>query len=619
MYIRFKKVLIHNFLSFADEEVSLEDLGYTVVTGKNNRKVDNAISNGSGKSTIFNAVCYALTGETAQGLSNNLENCYINSNECWVELHFDIDDTSFIVKRIRKPMSNLEIYINGVNASGKGIKESTRLLQQYIPDIDSRLLGSIIILGQGLPYRFTNNHPGGRKELLEKLTKSDYMVQSIREKLDFRMEELKQHKRQIEDSMVANSATSKMTRALVASNVQELFELEQSADTDLAKLKEDLSLKEDELEAVTAKLADKRQQLADVESDLSAATSHYYEELEQIRQKFDEKVAPVNGEMLELKATVSTLLKQIKAAKNMPETCPTCGQKIPESHKIDVSSLEHEHSDAKAHLKELEKSASEIETSRARANELALTEHTAKKDHLDKTRSDLQTEMTELNAKVNQVSAEVKSLSVLETKVSMISESIRKLKQSIDDNSETLKNLEDEYLRLESDLANSQDHIRVIQSLITLTKKEFRGVLLENVIRYINSRCLKYSEFVFGTDLLTFELNENYIDIKYDNKYYEALSGGEKQKVDIIIQLAIRDLMSAQLGIRSNLLVCDETLDNLDNQGCLKILSLISEMVTDAESVFIISNRIDSLNISYDSELMVVKEEDGISRIRHVS
>jgi len=64
MELRFSKIILHNFASFEHSELNLSDLGYTLVSGRNNCKLDNAYSNGSGKSSIFNAICFALTGET---------------------------------------------------------------------------------------------------------------------------------------------------------------------------------------------------------------------------------------------------------------------------------------------------------------------------------------------------------------------------------------------------------------------------------------------------------------------------------------------------------------------------------------------------------------------------
>ena len=170
MNITFTKIKLHNFFSFEDVELSLNDLGYTLVTGRNYCKLDNAYSNGSGKSAIFNGICYALTGETSQGISDSLGNIFTDPSDCWVELSLRINNDEFIIRRIKEPKSDLILYVNGENKSGKGVRESSKLLADYIPDLTPVLINSVIILGQGLPNRFTNNKPSHRKEILEKLT-----------------------------------------------------------------------------------------------------------------------------------------------------------------------------------------------------------------------------------------------------------------------------------------------------------------------------------------------------------------------------------------------------------------------------------------------------------------
>ena len=86
MKLKFKRVKLFNFNSYAEAEVYLSDKGFCAVTGKNNYIKDGALSNGCGKSTIWTAICYALTGETINGLSTNLKNVLVDSNECYVEL-----------------------------------------------------------------------------------------------------------------------------------------------------------------------------------------------------------------------------------------------------------------------------------------------------------------------------------------------------------------------------------------------------------------------------------------------------------------------------------------------------------------------------------------------------
>ena len=69
-----------------------------------------------------------------------------------------------------------------------------------MPDITSQLIGSVIILGQGLPFKFSSNTPSGRKEMLEKLSKSDFMIQDIKLRIDKRLTELNNKIRENEDS-----------------------------------------------------------------------------------------------------------------------------------------------------------------------------------------------------------------------------------------------------------------------------------------------------------------------------------------------------------------------------------------------------------------------------------
>ena len=150
----------------------------------------------------------------------------------------------------------------------------------------------------------------------------------------------------------------------------------------------------------------------------------------------------------------------------------------------------------------------------------------------------------------------------------------------------------------------------------TLVKRDFRGYLLKDIIDYIDLRAKEYSEVVFGTRDLSFELDGNNINISYCNKAFENLSGGEKQRLDLIIQFAIRDMMSRYLGFSSNILILDEIFDNLDAKSTSSILNLITTKLSDVESIFIISHHSEELDLPVDSQITIVKNENGISDIR---
>ena len=131
-----------------------------------------------------------------------------------------------------------------------------------------------------------------------------------------------------------------------------------------------------------------------------------------------------------------------------------------------------------------------------------------------------------------------------------------------------------------------------------------------------NLKAKEYARDIFGCDELEFKLDGNNIDIIYCNKMFESLSGGEKQKVDLIIQFAIRDMMSQYLDFSSNILILDEITDNLDAVGCNNVLNLISTKLNDIESIFIISHHADELAIPSDSEMVIIKDRNGISRVK---
>ena len=151
--------------------------------------------------------------------------------------------------------------------------------------------------------------------------------------------------------------------------------------------------------------------------------------------------------------------------------------------------------------------------------------------------------------------------------------------------------------------------------MFTYIQRDFRGHLLNNVITFIEDKSKEYSQSVFGTDKLSFTLEKNNIIIAYDGKDYSCLSGGEKQKLDIIIQFAIRDMLCTFLDFSSNILVLDEITDALDSIGVSKIFNLIGENLSDVEATYIISHHVDELEIPADDEIIVIKGDDKISRI----
>lgn len=602
MNIRFKRIIMNNFLCFQHEELELENLGYVVVSGINNYKIDNAKSNGSGKSSVFNAISYALTGETLQGLSNNIENVYGNKDDCWAQLILDVDGQEFSIKRIKTPKQDLKIFLDGKDISGKGIRESNLVLKNYLPDLNSTLLGSIIMLGQGLPCKFTDGHPGKRKEKLEKLTKSDYMIQLIRDKLDKRGSILRTTLREHEDLVVANRSEINVYRKQLKDINNELDALKNYNSLDISDL---IKSSNENIERLKSSIEYWKKDQRQVEADIEKLSKEQIEIIKNYNKLVKSSTKEIEDSKMALNVDMQILRKELK--NSLGDVCPTCGQPIPDNMRINVEEKQQQLKEKEANYKELVDKENKI-------REQLLTDHNKnvdknKKilDQLNKLKATSKANETKFS---NDLLAEQQNL----FKLTNLKESYNKLLTNADSINAKILKLEKLVNTTQKKIIEDKERLNINTNLISLTKREFRGVLLENIIKYIDNKVKYYSKEVFGTELLSFTLNDNYIDIIYDGKYYEALSGGEQQKVDIIIQLALRDLLNTQLGINCNMLVIDEAFDFLDTVGCQKILGLITNL-SNIDSVFIISHHINELQISYDTEITVVKNNSGISTI----
>lgn len=98
MRMQFKKIKLHNFMSFEDAEIILDTPGFTVVSGENNNIEDNSSSNGSGKSAIFEAIVFALTGETQRKCTGS-QVLRLGKKEGFVELTLLSNNDEFVIKR----------------------------------------------------------------------------------------------------------------------------------------------------------------------------------------------------------------------------------------------------------------------------------------------------------------------------------------------------------------------------------------------------------------------------------------------------------------------------------------------------------------------------------------
>lgn len=621
-FIDFEKVIIHNFGSYGHTELDLKSKGFCLVSGKNNFKKDNALSNGSGKSFIWSAICYTITGETLNGLRTNLKNINIeDDNKCYVKLLFKVNADEYEITRHAAPKSDLQIIKNGTDVSGKTYRESEKKLGDLLPDLTRDLIASTIIIGQGMPNKFSSFSPSGRKELLEKLTKSDFMIEDIKNRIALRQNELSRKIQECSDSILVNGtklSTAKKDLERIEKEIAETVkpdfdkelkesdDLLKSIDKDITRLTESRKSADTQIEATNG--------------ELLAITQEKAEKLRMLSDSYHTAIDPVNQEKLTAETTIRNLTAEVNRLKAVKDTCPTCGQKLPGAVKPDTSVQE-------AQIKALNESLIPLKN---RINEINLKSNDYKRQ--------IEAETAEKESKLNVLLAELKKdrvavineLNDCSQNYNTEKEKYNKLTFEKDNWDKHQKFLNDSISELQKSINSLENlititttakieleaHLAVVKKMDSLAKRDFRGYLLANIIKYIDKKAKDYSEIVFGTRDLNVYIDGNALDISYCNKMFDNLSGGEKQRVDLILQFAIRDMLNVYLNSSANILVLDEITDFLDKTSCAAVMKLIEKELNTIESVFIVSHHADELGIPVDSEIKVIKNADGISQIQ---
>lgn len=620
MNIQIKKILLHNFLSYKHTEISLENKGICGVKGINNFKRDNAISNGSGKSSWISAICWVLTGETIQGISKNLQNIYIDEDDCYCSLDFVVDNDVYKITRFHKPKSDLKIIKNNVDISGKGIRESEVILGEYLPDLNKNLLSSVILLGQGLPNKLSNLTPSGRKEQLETLTKSDFMIEDIKTRINERFEKI---------NTLIKENTTKI--AITEKEIELKLSEKDSLINKLNRLKEtnyDKQIEESRflLKDYDDKLIKDNNFLENLNDNLNDYTQYKNQINEQKSKKLLETLENSNThtnklsyDLYKLESDKEILSNEITRLKSIKDVCPTCGQKIPGVIKQDTSVQEQQLVEINDKIKSIKTELKYWETnfkdSQKSTNEYFDTQIKNVDEDIIKTKNDIKILNDEIIFYTKNKETTQNNLIKFETLKESLSSTIKEVETSLLSTNNIIEIKNKELNNLKNKQKQNDEHLETVRKLDTLVKRDFRGHLLQNIINYVDNKCKEYSIEVFNNNEISFELNGNNIDIMYLGKSFESLSGGEKQKVDIILQLVIRDLLSNYLNFSCNILCLDEIFDNLDSLGTNSILNLITNKLNDIDSIFIISHHSDELEIDYDSELNIVKDESGISEV----
>lgn len=620
MVIKLEHLTIENFGSFGYAEVDLNDRGYTSLVGINQCPTDNASANGTGKSLLLDSICYALTGTTIRGINKNLVNIHTTGG-MKVELTFDVDGVPYKIIRAKDHKelgTTIKLFVNGEDKSGKGVRDTEKLISEYLPDLTFELISSVIILGQGMPQKFTNNTPSGRKEVLEKLSKSDFMIEDIKTRLVNRKSALTQQSRDLELKLTSAESQQRVYQQQLTQYQAQLENLQAPDPQELTNIYERVTELQNQAAVLSQQIVDKKlvvDNLTQQQNELAVLQST---EIVKIQDKYRQEIDSIRQSAFHLDAEYSSLNREIKRLESITDVCPTCGQKLPDVHKVDTSDMHKQLDDLATQKSQLSAKLQELSTQQQQEVTQVEEQFKSQRLVLVNRASESRTELTALNKELSSYDDEIRHQSIkaatVEANLKNFENTKSSIEQSVKSTSEAIDKLQQEIVYYSLGRDEIAGRLDAVNKMTTIATRDFRGFLLTGVIDYIDSRAKSYCQDIFETNRIQFALDGNNLNITYDDKLYENLSGGEQKKVDIIAQLSLRDMLCQFSGFSCNVLALDEFTDALDAVGCQKVIDTVAKRLTDIESVFLVTHR-SNLSLPTDNTITIIKDSQGVSRI----
>lgn len=561
MIVTFKKIRYKNILSTGNvfNEIILDKSRTTLISG----------SNGSGKSTILDAIVFALYGKPFRRINKPQLLNSINQKELLVEIEFSVGGSEYLVKRGIRP-AIFEIWKNGemINQDAAS-RDYQEYLEQNILKLNYKSFNQIVILGSATYVPFMELSAGQRREIIEDLL--DIQVFSTMNIL--LKERINENKAKItENNYQIDLINSKIESAKEHSeSIRRIRQIE--VDKIREKIQENLNKVEDEKEKIEA-----------LENEISAL-------IETIQDKAPtkKKLEKAKGLRLDLESTRRTFEKELSFYHDN-DNCPICKQGI-------------EHGFKDTMIAERTQKKAEIEDGLVKIDE-KITELDSRINEI----SDVEDKIQKLNVKIGEHRAQVKMSISAMTSYKKELENAEKEVEEVDlsklkEYNKTLKNLQAD----QTDLFDKRETLGVVGAML-----KDGGIKTRIIRQYIPVMNKLINKYLAAFDLFVdFQLDENFNEVIKsrfrDTFSYASFSEGEKLRITLSIMLSWRAVAKLRNSVSTNLLILDETLDGaLDGTGIENLIDTLHSLNSN-DNIFVISHRGDSFGEKFESHIKFEK------------
>lgn len=572
--LQFLGLRLRNFMSFGNNytDIDLTAEGTILINGEN---IDNGGANGVGKTTIINAICYALYNNPFDKIS--LKRLINNTNGekdtlMEVSLRFLKGDKEYEIYRCRGSETNIEISCDGQDITLDSVAENDKMVVEII-GYSYELFTNVIVFAGGMEP-FLLKSVGDQRKLIEELfniTILSEKAKTLKEKIKITEGDINIQEAVIREQQNAVARYNKQ----VADAEARILKWEEDKETSIAKIKAQLeSIDGIDFEAEKARHEELK------------ITSDGVKILRQLSQASEKKVR----EAITKCSKIGKELEHLRDSK-----CPYCLQQFADAG-AKIAELEKQEEALIAEIDELKKEFEETDANLKAAEELEKQiKESIKHPNLDALLK-IRTDAEVLRDKLKQTEASTNPH--LEAFEALLTESVKETNTKKLDELKTLL-----------------EHQQFMLKLLTDKNSFLRRSIINETVPFLNDRLNYYTSELGLPHLVNFADDMSCTVSEYGRELdFGNLSNGEKKRVNIAMSLAFRDVLHHLHG-RANCMFIDE-LDGgaLDLPGVDSIIRVLKKKSRDDNlAIWIISHR-PEMGGRFDTEI-TVRKENGFSSI----
>jgi len=563
--IIFKSISWMNFLSTGNSAntVLLDKSPTTLIIGRN----------GEGKSTILDALCFALFGKPFRNINKGQLVNSINQKNCMVEIKLSISNIEYRIRRGIKP-NLFEIYQDDVMINQDSAnRDYQKILEQQILRLNYKTFTQVVILGSASFIPFMQLPAWQRREVIEDIL-DIRIFSTMNTLLKDRILITKEDLARVESAITLHKASVVSQQKLIESMVS-------SKQDQIDAIKKRISINEDEIKTNSDRIAELILSITNLSETIV--------DKKQIKTDII-KCETIHRNKLSKKDETHNTIQFFNENNN----CPSCEQSIPHTHKETIlEKLTREYNLTGEEVITLDNCLVKLNE---RLNEI----------------EDINTQITGLNSEVSSLNVSISTLNSQNSKMQNEVENTKQDTGNINEEKNKLRELASDAMK-KIDEKSSLSEERDLQEIASTLLKD-SGIKTAIIREYLPAMNKLINKYLNAMDFYVhFELDESFVEqikSRYRDEFtYASFSEGEKLRIDLAILFAWRQIAKMKNSVNTNLLILDEIFDSsLDTSGTDYFLSVMGQF--ENSNVFVISHKGDQLFDKFRSIIKFEKKND---------